>query len=86
MAGAIYAGDALVAFVVGVLLVVGGSMGFLKKRSVPSLLAGATLGGSLLFAAKLISEDEQVLGYQLSILISSLVTAVMGLRSAATDN
>lgn len=42
----------------GVLTLVGGLMGYLKAKSVMSLVAGALLGGLLLLAAALLGPEE----------------------------
>lgn len=72
--------ESAVAYIVGSLLVLGGSMGFLKRRSLMSLIAGASLGAGLLYSGSLLDDSKVLLGYQIAVGVSSVVTAVMAKR------
>lgn len=62
---------------VGALLVLGGCMGFIKKRSMPSLIGG-TVSGALLIRAGLLASE----GVRLGAIVSAVLAAVMGGRVA----
>ncbi|KAI0718818.1 transmembrane proteins 14C-domain-containing protein [Fomitopsis betulina] len=84
------------AYVMGGLCVVGGITGFVRTRSVPSLVAGVTVGALYLYSANSIRNAtpnglETALGASALLLLSSLprvakgpIPAVLTATSAAT--
>lgn len=75
----------LVAGVLGGITIVGGAMGYLRKRSVASLVAGLLIGASYLYSAMLLNavgDAEQ--GRVLAIATSAVLGAAMGVRYVKT--
>lgn len=71
----------------GGLVMIGGAMGYLKKGSKMSLIAGLTTGSLLLGSGYLIgfSDDKQYEGHLLATATSGLLAAGMGQRFLATQ-
>ena len=71
-------------FSVGGLVIVGGAMGYLKKGSKVSLLAGLTFGGLLVGSGIMISGDKQYEGHVLASSASGIMALAMGQRFLST--
>jgi uncharacterized membrane protein (UPF0136 family) len=69
----------IVSSIVGAALVFGGAMGYIKKRSFASLMAGGVSGAALILAAKLTHSGNPD-GAVVSVLVSVALTIVMGRR------
>ena len=67
-------------FSVGGLVLVGGAMGYLKKGSKVSLLAGLTFGGLLVGSGVMIAGDSQYEGHALATGTSGVMALAMGQR------
>jgi len=63
---------------------VGGAVGYLKKGSVPSLVAGLTFGGLLIGSGIMISQGESFKGHALASGVTGLMTLAMGQRFLST--
>eukprot|EP01134_Creolimax_fragrantissima_P004101 CFRG4101T1 len=63
-----------------VLMAGGGLVGFLKKRSVPSLIAGFTFAGLYGYSSYLISTNEEI-GHDLAAAASTILTLSMSRRA-----
>ena len=68
----------------GGLVTIGGAMGYLKKGSQMSLLAGLTFGSLLLGSGYLIANDQEYNGHVLGGGSSGLMALGMGQRFAST--
>jgi uncharacterized membrane protein (UPF0136 family) len=78
-------GSAHLNFTLGGLAIAGGAMGFAKKRSMPSLVAGITFGGLLVGSGVLISKNESFKGHALASGATGIVTAAMAKRFFKTQ-
>ncbi|KAJ7314438.1 hypothetical protein DFH08DRAFT_790927 [Mycena albidolilacea] len=67
--------SAFPAFGMSLLCIVGGSTAFYKKSSIPSLVAGLSVGMLYLWSGSQIGEGEDVRGFQAAFLASALLTA-----------
>jgi uncharacterized membrane protein (UPF0136 family) len=67
-------------FSMGILMVLGGSVGYLKKGSAVSLIAGSLTGGWYLYAAHLLTINQKDDALFHAKLVSVLVTCVFLLR------
>ncbi|CAG9463988.1 unnamed protein product [Pedinophyceae sp. YPF-701] len=67
------------------LLGLGGAIGFLKKRSVPSLVGGLTLGAAFFYSGHLIASGESpATGHDVALAASVVTAAMMGARFRKT--
>lgn len=64
----------------GVLCIGGGALGYAKKKSVPSLVAGVGLGGAYLASSYLIGEVDALQGHAVGLATSVVLTSAMGAR------
>mmetsp|Transcript_23031 Transcript_23031/g.54657 ORF Transcript_23031/g.54657 Transcript_23031/m.54657 type:complete len:126 (+) Transcript_23031:367-744(+) len=71
-------------FTLGGLVMAGGAMGYAKKGSVPSLVAGLTFGGLLLGSGILINKGDCYEGHLLASGVTGLMTIAMGKRFLST--
>lgn len=77
-------GSAHLNFTLGALVAAGGAMGYAKKGSVPSLVAGLTFGGLLIGSGVLISKNEAFQGHALASGTSGVMALAMGKRFVST--
>ncbi|KAG7351779.1 transmembrane protein [Nitzschia inconspicua] len=77
-------GSAHLNFTLGGLVAVGGAVGYFKKGSVPSLVAGLTFGGLLIGSGVLITQGESYKGHVLASGVTGLMTLAMGQRFLAS--
>ena len=68
----------------GGLVLVGGAMGYLRKGSMISLVAGVTCGGLLIGSGVLITNGESFKGHGLAAGCTGLMTVAMGQRFLST--
>lgn len=73
-------GAAHLNFTMGGLVIAGGAMGYFKRGSKVSLLAGLTFGGLLLGSGVMISGDSQYQGHVLATGTSGIMALAMGQR------
>eukprot|EP00536_Pseudo-nitzschia_multiseries_P003571 jgi/Psemu1/284491/fgenesh1_pg.56_\ len=73
-------GSAHLNFTLGGLVAIGGAMGYVKKGSTPSLVAGLTFGGLLIGSGVLISKNEAYHGHALASGVTGAMTLAMGKR------
>lgn len=70
-------------YVYGGLVAAGGIMGYIKKRSLPSLMAGTVCGSVALYGAYLVStEGSKPMSFIPGLATAALLSAVMGARAA----
>jgi uncharacterized membrane protein (UPF0136 family) len=67
-------------FSLGGLVMVGGAIGYAKKGSIPSLVAGLTFGGLLIGSGVLINKGESFQGHALASGVTGLMTIAMAQR------
>ena len=77
-------GSAHLNFTLGGIVLVGGAMGYVKKRSIPSLAAGITFGGLLVGSGILISKNESFKGHALASGVTGVMSVAMAQRYMAT--
>mmetsp|Transcript_6558 Transcript_6558/g.15950 ORF Transcript_6558/g.15950 Transcript_6558/m.15950 type:complete len:114 (-) Transcript_6558:2278-2619(-) len=77
-------GSAHLNFTLGGIVLAGGAMGYVKKRSVPSLAAGITFGGLLVGSGILISKNESFKGHALASGATGIMSVAMAQRFFAT--
>ncbi len=73
-------GSAHPAFSFGVITIVGGVLGYVRKGSKPSLGAGIVCGSLLIAGGVMISGDSQYSGHSLAAGTSAVMTLGMGQR------
>jgi uncharacterized membrane protein (UPF0136 family) len=64
---------------------IGGAIGYLKKGSTPSLVAGLTFGSLLIGSGVLISKNEAFTGHALASATTGIMTAAMAQRFLKTN-
>jgi uncharacterized membrane protein (UPF0136 family) len=64
----------------GALTTIGGAMGYFKKGSVPSLMAGSICGALLIGSGVLITKNEPFKGHALASCVTGFMTVSMGQR------
>lgn len=77
-------GSAHINFTLGGLAIAGGAMGFAKKRSTPSLIAGVACGSLLVGSGVLISKNESFRGHALASGVNGIMAAAMAKRYASS--
>jgi len=77
-------GSAHMNFSVGGLVMIGGAMGYFKRGSKVSLLAGLTFGSLLVGSGVMISGDQQYEGHALATGASGVMALAMGQRFLST--
>ncbi|KAJ2540655.1 hypothetical protein EV175_006211 [Coemansia sp. RSA 1933] len=65
------------------LCAVGGTIGYAKGRSVPSLVAGASIGAMYWYAGERIRKNEAY-GHELALVASTLLLGAMGPKAIRT--
>lgn len=71
-------------YTMGGLLAAGGVVGYLKTKSISSLMAGVTLGAGFGFAGYLLQKGEMTNGHGVALLVSSITMGAMGVRAVRT--
>lgn len=77
-------GSAHLNFTLGGLIVMGGAMGFMRKGSKISLVAGLTFGSLLLGSGWMIANDREYHGHMVAMGASGLMSVGMGQRFLST--
>lgn len=77
-------GSAHLNFTLGGLVAVGGAVGYFKRGSVPSLVAGLAFGGLLVGSGVLITNGESFQGHALASGVTGIMTAAMARRFVTT--
>ena len=77
-------GSAHLNFTLGGLIVMGGAMGFMRKGSKISLVAGLTFGSLLLGSGWMIANDREYHGHMVATGASGLMSVGMGQRFLST--
>ncbi|EFJ44121.1 hypothetical protein VOLCADRAFT_106504 [Volvox carteri f. nagariensis] len=62
----------------------GGVMGYVRKKSLPSLIGGLTFSVAYGTAAYIIQSKDAFLGHSVGCATSALMTTIMGMRLAKT--
>lgn len=78
------AGVTHVAYAMAAASLVGGTAGYLKKKSTRSLLAGVVFGGCFVAAAVFMQNGQVARGYRFATINSAIMAAVMGYRAYKT--
>ena len=73
-------GSAHLNFTLGGIVGLGGIMGYMKKGSTPSLVAGLTLGSALIGSGVLITKNQSFEGHCLACGATGIMTVAMGSR------
>eukprot|EP00730_Choanoeca_flexa_P001402 TRINITY_DN10618_c0_g1_i2.p6 TRINITY_DN10618_c0_g1~~TRINITY_DN10618_c0_g1_i2.p6 ORF type:complete len:112 (+),score=14.73 TRINITY_DN10618_c0_g1_i2:2668-3003(+) len=71
-------------YTIGGLMAIGGITGYAKKRSVPSLVAGVSIGALYAGSGYMIANGNEQAGHDLATAVSVVVTALMSKRAASS--
>jgi len=74
----------IVGYAFGGLVAMGGIMGYVKKRSIPSLAAGVTFGGLIAFGAYDASENPE--SPYVGLVVNGVLGGLMGARALKTKS
>lgn len=74
-------GEAHAAFTVGALVGLGGVAGYVRAKSVPSLVAGLTFGAGFVGCGALISTSQEFAGHAFACALGSVLAVSMGARA-----
>ncbi|TPX32926.1 hypothetical protein SmJEL517_g04097 [Synchytrium microbalum] len=72
------------AYTIGALCAIGGTIGYVKSRSTPSLVAGLAFGGLFIASGYMIQTNANY-GVELATATSALLLLAMGPRAARTQ-
>ena len=78
-------GSAHLNFTLGGLVGIGGAIGYFKKGSTPSLVAGLTFGSLLVGSGILISKNDALTGHTLASATTGIMTVAMAQRFMKTQ-
>ena len=78
------AGSSHLSFTFALLFGAGGAMGFIRKRSVPSLVGGMACAGLYAYSGYVINSGEPEAGHKLGLGTSTLIAAGFGARALKT--
>ena len=65
--------------IIGILLFIGGTIGFLKRKSVMSLVASSLIGSSFVYSSYLIGNNDRN-GVLVALIASIVLSIAMGIR------
>ncbi|ETV93147.1 hypothetical protein H310_12756 [Aphanomyces invadans] len=71
-------------YTLAALMALGGVMGYVKRRSVISLVAGVGVGAGFGFAGYLLQQGQMTNGHATALALSSVTMAAMGVRAIKT--
>jgi len=73
-------GSAHLNYTLAAVVGIGGVYGYFKTRSLPSLIAGVSIGSLYAYSAYLISQNRASEGHAVATVTSAILTAAMGSR------